>query len=337
MGSAWRRGKAVVWVAAVVGVLAAVGGCGGGEPVGRPSPVDTPPTVTAPPATGSPTATPPEGTVRVDVFFASDQGDPCGDVFAVARHVDAADPVTGALEALLAGPTAAERAQGYGGLFSDATAGLLRGVRVEDGTAWADFTDLPQVIPNASTSCGSAGLLAQLDSTLLRFATVSDTRYSLDGDVDAFYGWLQLVTPAGPTTAPERTDLPDGRHAVFLHAIDVDAGTLTVDVVQFLTGQAAADAYRRDHPEDPDGPPNDYYIVNENPRLRTLTVAGSLHVRLVRLEETGTADLEDATWLELPGYFAPWQEHDLDGLHPNPFWVTLVEGLIVGLEEQYLP
>ncbi|HVL99839.1 MAG TPA: hypothetical protein VM324_11165 [Egibacteraceae bacterium] len=33
--------------------------------------------------------------------------------------------------------------------------------------------------------------------------------------------------------------LEDGRHAVYLHGIEVDARTLTVDVIRFLTGQAA--------------------------------------------------------------------------------------------------
>lgn len=46
--------------------------------------------------------------------------------------------------------------------------------------------------------------------------------------------------------------------------------TLTVDVIQFLTGREAEEAYHRDHPEDPLGPPNDYYILTVNPRLRTL-------------------------------------------------------------------
>ena len=50
---------------------------------------------------------------------------------------------------------------------------------------------------NASTSAGSALLLAQLDATLTQFPTVEATRYSFDGDQEAFYSWLQLAVPPG--------------------------------------------------------------------------------------------------------------------------------------------
>jgi hypothetical protein len=51
------------------------------------------------------------------------------------------------------------------------------------------------VIPNASSSCGSAILLAQLDATATQFPTVDRAVYSIDGDTRAFYEWLQLVPP----------------------------------------------------------------------------------------------------------------------------------------------
>jgi hypothetical protein len=150
-------------------------------------------------------------TVEVQVFFGNDQlGDPCDEVFAVSRTVDADDPVTGALAALLAGPTTAERADGYGGWFSDDTTGMLHGVTVDaDGTAHVVFADLRPVIPNASTSCGSAALLAQLDQTLLAFDHIGDTRYAI-ADQAAFYAWLQLVDPDAPAPIePEPDDTDD--------------------------------------------------------------------------------------------------------------------------------
>ncbi len=153
---------------------------------------------------------PEPATVEVEVFFTNDQlGDPCGEVFAVTRTVDTDDPIRGALQALLAGPTDDERADGYGGWFSEATAELLLDVEVVDGVAHVTFADLRPVIPNASTSCGSAALLAELDQTLLAFDDVDDTRYAL-ADQTAFYEWLQLVDPDAPppVEAPEATPDP---------------------------------------------------------------------------------------------------------------------------------
>lgn len=38
-------------------------------------------------------------------------------------------------------------------------------------------------------------LLAQLDGTAKQFSSVDEAIYSLNGDVDAFYRWLQMVPP----------------------------------------------------------------------------------------------------------------------------------------------
>ncbi|GIU91627.1 MAG: hypothetical protein KatS3mg011_0533 [Acidimicrobiia bacterium] len=61
-----------------------------------------------------------------------------------------------------------------------------------DGTAVVDFSAvLPEVIPNASTSAGSASLLGSLNATVFQFPEVERVIYSLDGDCEAFWGWLQ--------------------------------------------------------------------------------------------------------------------------------------------------
>ncbi|MGH9268312.1 MAG: hypothetical protein ACRD0D_09055, partial [Acidimicrobiales bacterium] len=100
------------------------------------------------------------------------------------------------------------------------------------------------------------------------------------------------TTPAG--------QLADGRYAAYLVEAEVASHTLTFDVIQFLTGEAAAEAYRQDHPDDPEGPPNDYYIVNDDPGLRTEPVSKDVRVRLVRLGEDSDADLDPGTFEVLP-------------------------------------
>lgn len=132
-----------------------------------------------------------------DVYLqAADIGPDCDQVVAVPRAATVEGPEADALTQLLAGPTAAEKAQGLGSWFSDATAGMLHSVVIEDGVARVDFDPaLATTIPNASASCGSSLLLAQLDATIDQFDSVDRVVYSLGGDVDAFYGWLQLTTP----------------------------------------------------------------------------------------------------------------------------------------------
>lgn len=135
-------------------------------------------------------------TVRVKVFFP--RGDPglsCKRVFPVVRVV-AKPALREAMAALLRGPTKAERANGYGGWFSSKTAGKLKSARIQAGVALVDFRDLRKIIPNASSSCGSALLLAQLDRTAKQFAAVKRTIYSFNGSRSAFYEWLQRSPPA---------------------------------------------------------------------------------------------------------------------------------------------
>ncbi|MFU8840666.1 MAG: hypothetical protein ACNA8R_08060 [Nitriliruptoraceae bacterium] len=312
---------------------------GGAEPVPAPDPDDE---VDPEPAPGP-------DTVQVWIHLTNDRfGDPCTDVYPVPRQVPADDPLTGALEALLAGPTDDELSQGYWSWFSDETAGMLRSVDVVSGTVIVRFGDLREIIPNASTSCGSSALLAQLDRTVLGVAegVAPPVRYAIEGDQDAFYEWLQLGPPGG---VPERssdadepgepdaarpTDLADGRHAVLLHAADLPGRSLTVDVIQFLTGEEARIAYAEDHPDDPDGPPNDFYIRNVNPRLRTLLAAADVEVTLIHLDADPAAVVSSWETL-LDDLTSEPSDHDL--VSYNPFWLTVEGGVVTRIEEQYVP
>ncbi len=151
-------------------------------------------------ATPAPSATTAgqEPAADFDVYLqAADVGPDCDQVVAVPRAATVEGPEADALAQLLAGPTAAEEAQGLGSWFSSATAGMLRSVVVENDMVRVDFDPaLATAIPNASASCGSNLLLAQLDATIGQFGTSRRVVYSLGGDVDAFYAWLQRTTPA---------------------------------------------------------------------------------------------------------------------------------------------
>ena len=170
--------------------------------VGDSGPDGATPRAASPSATPGGPARPPSGTapatMTVQVFFHRGQGADPDTVAGVNRTVPrTARVATAALTALLAGPTREERDAGFWSHFSPATAKMLRSVRIANGVAHADFRDLRPVIPNASASAGSAALLAELNATLKQFSTVRTTVYSLNGDVAAFYQWLQMVPPVG--------------------------------------------------------------------------------------------------------------------------------------------
>lgn len=141
--------------------------------------------------------------VSFDVYFHKAQDSDPSAVVALPRTVPGPIRVAdAALSALLAGPTDAERAAGYWSHFSAATAGRLNFVRAANQVVHADFRDFSRVIPNASSSAGSAALLAELDATLMQFGPAASTIYSFDGDVAAFYEWLQMVAPTKDQPGP---------------------------------------------------------------------------------------------------------------------------------------
>jgi hypothetical protein len=98
-----------------------------------------------------------------------------------------------ALEQLLRGPTAAPRAGDRHSWFSAKTAGALRTVTVDSaGHATVDFHDLRPLIPNASSSAGSALLLDELNTTVFQFPDLRSVEYRMDGSCEEFWEWLQF-------------------------------------------------------------------------------------------------------------------------------------------------
>jgi hypothetical protein len=192
----------------------------------------------APPTSGP-------ATVGTDIYLTNETlGTPCTEVFPVARPVDADDPVRGSLEALLAGPTTAEVAEGYGSWFAPDSEDLLLDVAVVDHTAEVTFARLPELTPGVPSSCRATGLLAQLDSTLLALDGIDDTRYAL-ADQAAFYEWLQRSDPDAP--APAEPSEP------FQPSADLDAGWTQL-VGYRWTVEPACCSVQTTGPVSPDGP-----------------------------------------------------------------------------------
>lgn len=168
-----------------------------GEPVPEPSPDPGVPPGTSSPAPDAPARDDQPGdparggdreAVVVQVYFTRDE-----EPVPVEREIHRTPGVLRAtLERLLEGPTAAERAAGLSSWFSDQTAGMLRGVHVDDqGRAVVDFQDFSSVISGASSAAGGRILLNELNHTVFQFDTVRSVEYRLEGSCDAFWNWLQ--------------------------------------------------------------------------------------------------------------------------------------------------
>ncbi len=136
-------------------------------------------------------------TMTVTVYFGNDQLNPgqvdCGLVYPVTRTVPAMPSVAEvALAELFAGPTEAERQQGYTSWFSSETQSILKSLKIQDGTAYLNLADIRWVISGASTSCGSRAFLSQVEITLKAAVPVDRVIYAIEGDPAPFYEWMQF-------------------------------------------------------------------------------------------------------------------------------------------------
>jgi len=130
----------------------------------------------------------------------------------------------------------------------------------------------------------------------------------------------------GSGCSPGTTDsLPDGEW--FGYVSDATRDDLEFDLACWFTGDAAAQAAAEDGEESP--PPNDYYVRNVNPALRTLGVEAAAVV----------------SWLPSPGdpstettiAFADWvSDRTTRGFQPG-VWITIAGGTVTEVREQYVP
>ena len=140
------------------------------------------------------------------------------------------------------------------------------------------------------------------------------------------------------TTPPAAPVLADGRSAVYLTGLDTAAKTTTFDLIEFLTGNAAKAEWKKEHPEQPDGPDNDYLIVNNNKKLRTLPVDPK--AKCVVLATLGGTATKTITFAALPAFLKK-RNKGFTVTPPQismlPFWLTVKSGKVTHFEEQFLP
>ena len=138
------------------------------------------------------------------------------------------------------------------------------------------------------------------------------------------------ATAARRNPATPDSSLADGRHPARITAVDADGEQVTIDVVQFFFGDAATEAARADGSTDLP-PPNDHWIRNINPELRTLPVTADAAVTVNGLSwlETGSATSNSTISLSKLASYG-----DVRG---SLFWVTTRDGAVTGIAEQFIP
>jgi len=120
--------------------------------------------------------------IKVKVFFGNTILDPevmdCQKNFPVDREIAKTQAVgRAALEQLLQGPTAAERAQGY---ITSINPGVrIQSLTIENGIARVDFAETLEA--SVGGSCRVTAIRSQISNTLKQFPTVTSVIISING------------------------------------------------------------------------------------------------------------------------------------------------------------
>ena len=145
-----------------------------------------------------------------------------------------------------------------------------------------------------------------------------------DGGAGDTPGDNSLAAGSGCTPATDDS-LVDGEW--FGYVDQATTGGIDFDLACWFNGEAAALAAAEDGKESP--PPNDYYVRNGNPGLRFLAVAEGAAV----------------TWLPNPGDpsteetvpYSDWLVERASRDFQPGVWLTVDDGVIVLIREQYVP
>lgn len=200
----FRKGTSIILAIGTVALVAILIGAaifyqqqkaGGGLGL-KPSPTPNEEVSSATESTTEPTEALLPGIMNLKVYFGNRRFNPdgdCGRVYSLNRDIPLTQAVAKAsLRELFAGPTLKEKEEGYTSFFSEKTENILKKIKIENGVAYVDLADIRTIIPNASTSCGGAQFLAEVDKTLKQFSTIKKVIFAINGDPKTFYDWIQI-------------------------------------------------------------------------------------------------------------------------------------------------
>ena len=139
------------------------------------------------------------------------------------------------------------------------------------------------------------------------------------------------ATTTEPTAYAESGDYVNGRHIAKLTAFD--ESSVSFDVVQFLTGEAAKQAFDEDTGSH-EPPDNDYYIRNQNPLVRTLPVAGDV---VIHVNNAGGYPPSDPNNGHAVNASTLKSYVDAGPAKNGYFWLTIKDGTVTAIEEQFVP
>ena len=181
---------------------------------------------------------------------------------------------------------------------------------------------------------------ASVREVALLTARVDQLEQQLGTEVPGLEGRLQAARDAlrearAELTAMVGPTLADGRHFVQIVAVgdDQDPPRLIVDEQQWFTDQEAVDAALEDGLPPSAAGEGGFYIRNENPRWRIVEVDPATPVALTTPPH---GQIDRPAIVDLPRFATLFTASD-EYINYSPYWLTIRDGVVVRIEEQFVP
>jgi hypothetical protein len=150
------------------------------------------------------------------------------------------------------------------------------------------------------------------------------------------------VASPSPSPVPSPSGSPalaEGRSFGYIKSVDATASppTMVFDLAQFFSGADADKAAQEDGVIGPgEHVDNDFYIRNVNPLLRTVPISATVQISLIKWTNCCETKLSPDLATFASAFPGPGPTDDFHG-PMSPYWLTVKNGVIVKIEEQYLP
>ena len=117
---------------------------------------------------------------------------------------------------------------------------------------------------------------------------------------------------------------------------------IEADAIQWYEGEAASKVFleREQDTGDLDGPPDGYYIINDNEELATYEVSDNVEVLMQIYDRDGTYEGMDIIWNEsisLNKFQSAFENDEFMDLSQFPYHLTIEDDVVVRIVQQYVP
>lgn len=154
-----------------------------------------------------------------------------------------------------------------------------------------------------------------------------------------------VTSSSGAADSSARPAIPDKQQlTVYIDHLNLQndgAGEITVDPIQWFSGEEAKAEFAKYEPDAGiDGPPDGYFIVNENELLLPLPVSKDAVVTMQIYDHTGDFADVDIHWNEsisLSKLNALLSHTDVMDIRDFPYHLTIEDGEVTRIVQQYVP